>query len=48
MSWEVRHLERCQFPMATDVHRYFHHMGNRAHSAWFSVHEEYLPGTFLP
>ena len=32
--------------MATKVHRYFRHMGNKAHSAWFSVRQVNLPWVF--
>jgi len=46
MILEIRHLEGCQFPMATNVHRYFRHMGNWTHSAWFSVRKVNLPGVF--
>ena len=37
MLLEVRHLEDCQFPMATNVDRYFRHIDNRANSPWFSI-----------
>jgi len=46
MVFEVCHLEGCQFPMTTNIHRYFPHMGNRAHSAWFSVRKVNLRGVF--
>jgi len=46
MVLEICHLEGCQFPMATNVHRYFRHMGNGTHSAWFSVRKVNLPGVF--
>jgi len=42
MVLEVCHLEGCQFPMTTNVYRYFCHMGNRAHSAWFAVCKVHL------
>ena len=37
MVLEVGHLEGCQFPMAIDIHRYFRNVGNRSHSAGFSI-----------
>jgi len=46
MVLEICHLDGCQFPMATNVHRYFRHMGNRTHSAWFSVRKVNLLGVF--
>jgi len=46
MVLEVCHLEGSQFPMATNVHRYLRHMGNRAHSAWFSVRKVNLHWVF--
>ena len=46
MVLEVPHLEGCQFPIATNVHRDFRHMGNRSHSAWFSVHKVNLARFF--
>jgi len=46
MVLEVCHLEGCQFPMATNVHRYLRHMGNGAQSAWFSVHMVNLAWVF--
>ena len=46
MVLEICHLEGCQFPMATNVHRYLRHMGNRSHSAWFSVRKVDLQRAF--
>jgi len=46
MVSEICHLQGCKFPMATNVHRYFRHMGNRSHSAWFSVRKLNLPWVF--
>jgi len=46
MVLEVCHLEACQFPMATDVHGYFRHMGNMAYSAWPSVRKVNPPWVF--
>jgi len=46
MVSEICHLEGCQFPMTTNIHRYFRHMGDRAHSAWFSICEVDLPWVF--
>jgi len=46
MVFEVCLLESCQFPMAANVHRYIRHMGNRTHSAWFSVHKANLAWVF--
>ena len=46
MVLKVHHLEGCHFPMIADIHRYFHHMDNRSHSAGFSVHEINLPWFF--
>jgi len=43
MVSEICHLESCQFPIATNVHRYFRHMGDWAHSAWFSLRKVNLP-----
>ena len=30
--------------MATNVHRYFRHMGYRTYSTWLSIHKVNLPG----
>jgi len=46
MVLEIRHLEGCQFPMATNVHRYFRQMGNRSHNTWFSVGQVNFPWVF--
>jgi len=46
MVLEVCHLEGSQFPMATNVHRHFRQMGDRTHSARFSVREVNLSGAF--
>jgi len=46
MVLEIRHLEGCHFPMATNVHRYFHDIGNRPYSTWFSVRKVNLPWVF--
>ena len=39
MVLKICHLESCQLPMATDVHLYFLHMGNRSHSAWLPINK---------
>jgi len=46
MVLDICHLEGRLFPMATNLHRYFRHMGNRSHSAWFSIRKVNLPGVF--
>jgi len=46
MVLEACHLGSCQFPMATNVHRYFRHMGDRTHIPWFSVRKVNLPLVF--
>jgi len=46
MGLEICHLESCRFPMATNVHRYFRHMGNRSHNTWFSVRKVNFPWVF--
>jgi len=46
MVLEVCHLPGCQFHMATHVLMYSRHVGDRAHSAWFSVREFPLPWVF--
>ena len=37
MVLEICHLEGCQFPITTNIYRYFSHMGDRSHCSWFSV-----------
>jgi len=46
MIVEICHLEGRHFPLAVDAHRYFCHMGNRAHRAWLSICEVNLPWVF--
>ena len=46
MVLEICHFEGCQFPVATNVHRYFRHVGNRSHSPWYSVRKVNLSGVF--
>jgi len=46
MVLELCHLEGRQLPVATNIHKEFRHMGNRAHSAWFAVCEVNLPWVF--
>ena len=46
MVLAVCYLEGSQFPMATNVHWYFRHMGDRTHSAGFSVRESICIGFF--
>jgi len=46
MVLEVHTLEGCQFPMSTNVHRYFPHMGNKTHGTWFAVFKVNLPAVF--